>query len=349
MAEVYPEVSALMALPLRREPSAFWRRARRDHRLTRQPVPPPLPLGTLVRVPDRGDVFVRYQAGPHGAPTILLLHGWMASADLNWLGTFPALAGRYHVVAMDHRGHGRGIRTHEPFSLEDCADDAAGLLRELGVRHAVVAGYSMGGPVALLLARRHPDLVRGLVLVATAAELARTGVRRGMGTIVNVIGPLVRSGLPDRLAAEVAGTRLALLGELAELTPWMAGEMKRLHPSDIVGAGRAIAGFDARSWLAELGTPAASVVTRRDLVVGPDRQRATAAALGARVVEVDGGHAVCVTEPEVLGAAMRQAVDVVVGGRRDRRRPRSGRWLRAVSSAPSPVATSDDELGGVAV
>jgi pimeloyl-ACP methyl ester carboxylesterase len=303
-----------------------------------------------VRVPDRGDVFVRYQAGPHGAPTVLLLHGWMASADLNWLGTFRALAGRYHVVAMDHRGHGRGMRTHEPFTLEDCADDAAGLLRELGVRDAVVAGYSMGGPVALLLARRHPELVRGLVLVATAAELARTGVRRGMGTIVNVLWPLVRSGLPDRVLAEVAGTRVAFLGELAELTPWMAAEMKRLHPSDIVGSGRAIARFDARPWLAELRTPAASVVTLRDLAVGPDRQRATAAALGAPVVEVDGGHAVCVTEPEALGAAMRQAVDVVVGARRDRRLLRATvRRLRAASSAPSPVAASGDELGGVAV
>jgi 3-oxoadipate enol-lactonase len=337
-----------MAVQLRREPSEFWRRARRDDRRGRQPVPPPLPLGALVRVPDRGDVFFRYQAGPQGAPTVLLLHGWMASADLNWLGTFPALAGRYHVVAMDHRGHGRGIRTSEPFSLEDCADDAAGLLRELGVRNAVVGGYSMGGPIGLLLTRRHPDLVRGLVLVATAAELAPTGVRRGMGTIVHLLGPLVRSGLPDRMLAEAARSRPAFMGALAEHTPWMAGEMKRLHPSDIVGAARSIAGFDARPWLADLGTPAASVVTLRDRAVGPDRQRSTAAARGAPVIEVDGGHAVCVTEPEVLGAAIRRAVDVVVGRRRGWRRPRAtGRWLRAASSAGSPVVASDDL--GVAV
>jgi pimeloyl-ACP methyl ester carboxylesterase len=339
-----------MAMQLRREPSDFWRRARRVDGRGREPVPPLLPLGTLVRVPDRGDVFVRYQAGPHRATTVLLLHGWMASADLNWLGTFPELAGRYHVVAMDHRGHGRGIRTREPFCLEDCADDAAGLLRELGVRDAVVAGYSMGGPVALLLARRHPDLVRGLVLVASAAELARTGLSRGMGTMVHLLGPLVRSGLPDRMLAGVAGSRPAFLGELAELTPWMAGEMKRLHPSDIVGAGRAIVGFDARPWLAELGAPAASVVTLRDLVVGPDRQRSTAAALGAPVIEVDGGHAVCVTDPEVLGGAVRRAVDVVASGRRGRRRSRAtARWLRAASPAPSLEIASDDELGGVAV
>jgi 3-oxoadipate enol-lactonase len=339
-----------MAVQLRREPSEFWRRARRDDRRGRQPVPPLLPLGTVVRVPDRGDVFVRYQAGPYGAPTVMLLHGWMASADLNWLGAFPALAGRYHAVAMDHRGHGRGIRTRQPFSLEDCADDAAGLLRELGVRQAVVAGYSMGGPVALLLARRHPELVRGMVLVATAADLARTGIWRGLGPMVHLLGPLVRSGLPERVLGEVIGRRPAFLGELAEVSPWMAGELMRMHPSDVVGAGRAIARFDARPWLAELEAPAASVVTRRDVVVAPDRQRSTAAALGAPVIEVDGGHAVCVTDPEVLGVAMRQAVDAVATGRRDRRRTRvAGRWLRAVSPNSAPVVASDDELDRVAV
>jgi 3-oxoadipate enol-lactonase len=338
-----------MAVQLRREPSDFWRRASRGARRGRQPIPPALPLGTLVRVPDRGDVFVRYQAGPPGAPTVLLLHGWMASADLNWLGTFPALAGRYHVLALDHRGHGRGIRSREPFSLEDCADDAAGLLRELGVCNAIVAGYSMGGPVALLLARRHPVRVRGLVLVATAAELASSLIRRGMGPMVHLLGPLVRSGLPDRIGAEWVAGRSACLGGSADLTPWLAGEMKRLHPSDIVSAGRAIAAFDARPWLAELGTPAASIVTQHDLVVGPARQRSTAAALGAQVVEVDAGHAVCVTNPEALGRAVRQGVDVVAGGRRIRRRTRTGRWLRAISAAPSPVVPPDDGLRDLAV
>jgi pimeloyl-ACP methyl ester carboxylesterase len=338
-----------MAVQLRREPSDFWRCALRGEGRGRQPIPPTLPLGTLVRVPDRGDVFVRYQAGPAGAPTVLLLHGWMASADLNWLGTFPALAGRYHVVAMDHRGHGRGIRTREPFSLEDCADDAAGLLRELGLRNAIVTGYSMGGPVALLLARRHPNRVRGMVLVATAAELARGSFRRGMGPMVHLLGPLIRSGLPDRMVAELVGSWPAFLGELKELTPWLAGEMKRLHSSDIVGAGRAIATFDARPWLAELGTPAASIVTLRDLVVGPARQRSTAAALDAQVIEVDGGHAVCVTDPEALGAAVRQGVDVVAGSRRDRRRTRTGRWLRAISATPSSAVLPDDGLRDVAV
>jgi pimeloyl-ACP methyl ester carboxylesterase len=350
---------------VRREPSLFWRRARRAQRHAIQPVGPALPLGTVVRVPGRGEVFVRYAPGPPGAPTVLLLHGWMASADLNWLGTFAELDGRYHVLAMDVRGHGRGIRSSEPFSLEDCADDAAGLLRELNVHEAVVVGYSMGGLIALLLARRHPARVRGLVLAATAAELARTGLGRGLGAAIHLLGALVRSGLPDRVLREVVRSRPAALGDFTDLAPWMAGEAKRLHPADIVGAGQAIAGFDARPWLGQLDVPAASVVTCRDRAVAPGRQRATAAALGGTVVEVDGGHAVCATDPEVLGVAIRRAVDLVVaargapGGRRDWWLVRAAdRWRRAdatiapvsppppstvvVADEPSPVGVADD-------
>ncbi len=333
---------------VRREPSLFWRRAQRDHRRAIQPVGPVLPLGTIVRVRDRGDVFVRYAAGPPGAPTVLLLHGWMASADINWPGTFAALAGRYHVLAMDVRGHGRGIRSTEPFSLDECADDAAGLLRELGVRRAVVVGYSMGGLIGLLLARRHPDRVRGLVLAASAAELARTGLGRCLGVAVHMLGALVRSGLPDRVLREVVRSRPAVLGDLAELAPWMAGEAKRLHPADIVGAGQAIARFDARPWLGELHVPAASVVTCRDRAVDPDRQRATAAALGGTVVEVQGGHAVCTTDPEVLGAAVAHAVDLVIAadvpvGRRDRWLVRAAdRWRRPEAIAPAAPPGAGD-------
>ena len=55
-----------------------------------------------------------------------------------------------------------------PFRLADCAADAAAVLRELGVAPAVVVGYSMGGAIAQLVARDHPDVVSGLVLSGTA-------------------------------------------------------------------------------------------------------------------------------------------------------------------------------------
>ena len=71
---------------------------------------PALPTGRDLAVPERGELFVRDVAGPPGAPTIVLLHGWTASSDLNWFTCYAALSEQYRVVAFDHRGHARGIR-----------------------------------------------------------------------------------------------------------------------------------------------------------------------------------------------------------------------------------------------
>src|SRR4249919_2728736 len=93
---------------------------------------PPLPPGRSVELPDRGTTFVREVAGPAGAPTVVLLHGWTATADLNWFPSFGPLAEHVRVVALDHRGHGRGIRSNR-FRLADCADDAVALADVLGI------------------------------------------------------------------------------------------------------------------------------------------------------------------------------------------------------------------------
>ena len=142
------------------------------------PEPPvAMPPARTVQVPGRGECFVRDSGGD--GPPVLLLHGWTVTADLNWYAQYGPLADAgFRVLALDHRGHGRGIRALENFDLEDCADDAAGVLRELGIGPAVVAGYSMGGPISLLTARRHPDggpgarAVRDVLALERAADAA---------------------------------------------------------------------------------------------------------------------------------------------------------------------------------
>ena len=90
---------------------------------------PELPPGRSIELPGRGTTFIRELPGPEqpseqengsaGAPTVLLLHGWTASADLNWFAVYRALGEHYRVVALDHRGHGRGIRSRKVFRLDD--------------------------------------------------------------------------------------------------------------------------------------------------------------------------------------------------------------------------------------
>src|SRR5437016_3568619 len=129
-----------------------------------------------IEIPGRGRCRVRRIRGPHSAPTVLLLHGWTSTADLNWGASYAALSEHVNVVAVDQRGHGRGIRG--AFSLEACADDAAALIEVLGTGPVIAVGYSMGGPVAMLLCRRHPELVHGMVLCATASHFAVTSLEQ---------------------------------------------------------------------------------------------------------------------------------------------------------------------------
>ena len=151
---------------------------------------PDLPSGRVVTLTGRGTTYVR-ECGE--GPPLLLLHGWTANADLNWAHCFAPLAdaGR-RVIALDHRGHSRGIRDPRPFRLEDCADDAAALVRELGLGPVVAVGYSMGGPIAQLLWQRHPHLVDGLVLCATARTFNTTTREHALFALLAGAGTDVR-------------------------------------------------------------------------------------------------------------------------------------------------------------
>jgi len=234
------------------------------------------------------------------------------TADLNWSTCYLALRRSCRVVAMDHRGHGRGIRSRRPFRLEDCADDAATLCHELGIEQVVACGYSMGGPVAQLLWRRHRDLVAGLVLCATGRRFGSDRQRArilavsllGASLATQMAGPLVRGRLVNRYLEARVGTdpRMA----------WAAEQLHRNDPAAILQAGAALAAFDSRAWIGQVDVPTAVIVTTQDQVVAVARQRNLAAAIpGAHIEEVEGRHAVVVEHPDLFVPALVRAVTAV--------------------------------------
>jgi 3-oxoadipate enol-lactonase len=259
---------------------------------------PVVPRGRYVWLPGRGRTFVRELAGPPGAPTVVLLHGWTATADLNWWASYAPLAEHVHVLAIDHRGHGRGIRAATPFRLEQCADDVAALADVLGLDRVVAAGYSMGGPVAQLLWRRHRELVAGLVLCATSASFVgslRERVLVGLATSTSAIAGAVPLG---RVTSSALG-RWTGWRTRREPAWWGFEEVARHDWTQILEAGRATLRFDSRAWVGGIDVPTAVVVTDDDGVVPPERQRALAEQIrDASVWTVPGGHAVCTTAPE---------------------------------------------------
>jgi pimeloyl-ACP methyl ester carboxylesterase len=99
-------------------------------------------------------------------PPILLLHGLMGCAA-TWTSVARWLTAHGRVLALDARGHGRS-QARGPWTTERMAADAAELLGEIGP--AVVVGHSMGGLHGLVLAARHPELVRALVVEDMAVD-----------------------------------------------------------------------------------------------------------------------------------------------------------------------------------
>jgi 3-oxoadipate enol-lactonase len=252
---------------------------------------------------------------------VLLLHGWRATATANWQSCLEPLSRHHRVIALDHRGHGQGIRSEERFSLEACADDAAALLDVLDVREAIVVGYSMGGPIAQLLWRRHRERVSALVFCATASDMrvAHPALVAAAQDLEGVLGVVPRSLRMAGMRA-VAG-RVAVDDHHRELLVdgFVAHDQRIIRQ-----AGWAVGRFRSTAWIGAVDVPAEVVVTARDHVVLPARQLELARRIpGAHATVVEAGHLACSNDPDVFAAA----VDGAVRRAADRRRPRW--WRRA--------------------
>jgi len=252
---------------------------------------PVFPPGRRLELPHRGTTFIREMPGPPGAPTVLLLHGWVATGGLNWFQSFETLGERFRVIAPDLRGHGQGIRSRRVFRLADCADDCAATLVELGTGPVIVVGYSMGGPIAQLLWRRHRDLVSGLVFCATSAGFMPNRRQR-----LSYQSAMLSAVTAARVATlTMAVPSLPSWGvRQARLPDWIADEMRRHDWRSIVEAGHSIGTYHANRWIDQVDVPTAVVCTTRDHAVRPDLQLAIADAIsGATVHRIDDGHLAC--------------------------------------------------------
>ncbi|MCL6645643.1 MAG: alpha/beta fold hydrolase [Dehalococcoidia bacterium] len=116
--------------------------------------------------------------GEPGRPALAFLHG--GSAHAHWFDAVaPAFADRFHVVALDQRGHGLSAWPRPPaYATEDFAADLLGVLDGLGWERAVIAGHSMGGHLAMAFAAWHPERVRALVVIDARPSIPEERLRR---------------------------------------------------------------------------------------------------------------------------------------------------------------------------
>ncbi len=243
---------------------------------------------------------------------MLLLHGQPGSARA-WDAVVPGLATRHRVLVPDRPGYGSS--TLDPVGLADNAELAASCLTAHDAAPATVVGHSWAGGVAVLLAARHPELVRSLVLVGSVgAPQSVTALDRLLAV----------PGAGDALAAAGFVGAWAALGPIrrgaAYLPPRWGSRLAALLPDDeleedwheVVGRTRHAFMVEQRALVDELPTvqaaladvtaPTTVVSGTWDAVVPLEASRFLAETIGGARLHVLGGvgHFVARDAPEVL-------------------------------------------------
>src|SRR5690349_20092033 len=148
------------------------------------------------------DIDVAWFEAGRGDP-LVLVHG-LADDHRAWRRAVPDLMLRHRVILYDLRGHGETTLGNANGSLRQLGDDLVALMRSIGIEKADIAGFSLGGTIAMRVAIDHPERVGRLALVATSSKVGRAAADwyRQRVDMVEAGDPHLRETL-DRDTADV--------------------------------------------------------------------------------------------------------------------------------------------------
>jgi pimeloyl-ACP methyl ester carboxylesterase len=174
---------------------------------------------------DSDGVKIHYTVEGEGEP-VILVHGFTASIATNWdaPGIIDALAKDYRVIALDARGHGQSGKPHQPEAYGfRMTEDVIRLMDHLGILKAHIAGYSMGGGIALQAVVTYPDRFYSAILGGAGWRPPGSGFEalmtpladsleqgKGLGPLILALNP---AGAPKPTAEQIAAINARLLAD----------------------------------------------------------------------------------------------------------------------------------------
>jgi pimeloyl-ACP methyl ester carboxylesterase len=248
-------------------------------------------------------VQIAYRDEGTGRP-LLLIHAFPLSGTM-WDRQVAALARSYRLIVPDLRGLGASQIVPGTSSLDQYADDLAGLLDQLGLgsQRVALGGLSMGGYIAFAFLRRYHERIDALLLADTRAQADSEEGRQGREKNARLAeeqgpGAIADQMLPKLLAPQASDDLRAEIRRIIEAN----------DRAGIAAALRSMAARpDSTPLLATIDVPTLIIVGAEDGLTPPSDARAMHAAIGgSRLVEIEGaGHLSNMEAPEEFNAAVR--------------------------------------------
>ena len=239
---------------------------------------------------------------------ILLIHAFPLDARM-WRPQIEAFAPSVRVISPDLRGFGRNRRSPLFESVDQHATDLTVQLDQASAPRAIVVGLSMGGYIALALARRHPHRVAGLLLANTRAQPDGDHERGERDAMIRQVRDVGTSLLPNAMLP-----RLVAEGCDDATRNFLRGLILEQHASGVEAALVALRDRpDARGGLFQIHCPTALVCGDRDAITPPSVMQALADGIpGSELTVIPGaGHMTNLEEPARFNQILASLVDEV--------------------------------------
>lgn len=252
-----------------------------------------------------GDIDMAYETHGEGPP-LLAIMGLTGSRG-HWHGFAERFADRHKVITFDNRGIGESAPAG-PYSTEQMAGDALGLLDHLGIDRAVVFGVSMGGMIAQELTLRAPERVTKLVLGCTSfggrtalppePEVLAAFATVGQGDAEATVRLLLSLNFSEKFVTE----RADVVEQIVQY-----GLANRMTKTGFQGQVGAVMGHRTASRINAINAPTLILTGTKDRLIPEGNARLLADVIaGSRVATLDGvGHMFWIEAPDAAEAAMR--------------------------------------------
>lgn len=252
---------------------------------------------------EHNGIRLYYETCGSGSP-LLLING-LSCDTRSWEMLIPHIKDNYNVITYDMRCAGKSDKPAAACSIHDLAEEAFALIEHLGFKKLRIAGFSMGGMVAMDLALSHSDMVEGLFLISTAPSFTRPYPQEA-----HVREMLQRTDVSDELLTSVFETVFGSeYRKMVTAEDYIKFRMEDPFPQPVESYLRqlaAIDSFDMVDRVAEISCPVHIVTGDEDRIINPENARWLADRIsGAKLHVLKGvGHMVPIEAPGELAKIM---------------------------------------------